>query len=136
MEDVDFVQGPVRCAGVDQLEKDTPEVPERAKPIDRANVAARIWSPVMERLARRLRLNDERFENAAKDAFEAADCFLIKARGHSPEVVDAALAVWPAIWCEYHRGALIKNFQLAIDTAEIALNAAKVFVTHGQAVEG
>jgi hypothetical protein len=98
---------------------------------DHRQIAMHIWPCVMERVARRLRRNDERFKNAAKDTFEAADCFLIKARGRPSEVVEAALIVWPAIWRDYNSRGMMPNLNLAAESAEMALNAAKIFLDHG-----
>ncbi len=126
----------VRRAGVDQLEADAPEVPESAESIRRESVAKRNWPIIFERVCRRLRANDERFKNAAQDAYEAADCFLIKARGQDGDVADFALTIWPKIWQDYVKRGVTHNIQLATDSAEQAFLAAKVFLNHGSAPQG
>jgi hypothetical protein len=96
-----------------------------------------IWPDVLERVANRLRRGDERIETAVKDAWEAADCFLLKARGRSSDVTRAALVIWPAMWRDYaKRGPMIKNFQVSAESAEMALDAAKVFLEHESATQG
>lgn len=103
-----------------------------AEPIGRGIVAERIWPTIVEKVARRLRRNDERFEVAAKDAFEAADCFFVKARGHDDYVASTALIIWPSIWRDYQNRGVMKNTELASESAEQALNAAKAFLSHGE----
>lgn len=121
----------IHRAGVEQLDADTPEENRKDPGLpSRRAVAKRIWPIVAERVCRRLRANDERFKNAAQDAYEAADCFLIKARGHDGDVVDAALTTWPTMWRDYAARGVMQNIQLATESANMALAAAKVFLAH------
>lgn len=124
---------PARCAGVAELDNETP-APFIVVPLPGIReIAAHIWPTTMDRTGGRYRMGDERFTNAAKDAYEAADCFLIKARGHSPEVVNAALVVWPALWNDYaSRGRVITNMQVSAESAAMAMSAAEKYLDHAK----
>jgi hypothetical protein len=124
--------GPARSAGVVEMDKETP-VEDRKDPGLPALriVAERIWPDVMVRVAGRLSRGDERMKIAAKDAWEAADCFRIKARGHPEDVVAAALLIWPVMWRDYAgRGRVIQNVSVSSESAAMALEAAKAFLKH------
>lgn len=97
----------------------------------RQAIVEHIWPCTMERAGGRYRIGDERFANAAKDAQEAADCFLIKARGHPAELVRLALIVWPAIWRDYGgRGRYIVNMSVSSESAAMAMSAAEKYLEH------
>lgn len=100
-------------------------------------VARTIWPCVLERVAQRLYRNDERFATAAEDAHQAADCFMLKVKREPPEIVELALLIWPTIWRDYaKRGRTIPNFQLAAESADMAVNAAKAFLDHSKKNDG
>lgn len=92
---------------------------------DVCSIARVIWPAVLERVAKRLRRNDERFRTAAEDTVEAAQVFRIKAARCDSEQLRLALAIWPAIWRDYNARGLMKNIQLASESAEMAIEASR-----------
>jgi hypothetical protein len=98
----------------------------------REEVAALIWPTILERVARRLRKNDERFKTAAKDANEAAKCFVAEAEGKDPQLVALALAIWPSIWRDYVARGIMRNLELALESVPRAFEAARVFTDGGE----
>jgi DNA-binding CsgD family transcriptional regulator len=125
------VPGPIRVDSVA-----SPYVPESVVP-GLSQIAELIWPYVMERVGGRYTIGDQAFEVAAKNALEAADCFLIKARGHSTELVRLALVVWPALWRNYGaRGRYIKNSSVSIESAALAMSAAEKYLTYDSAPQG
>lgn len=132
--------GPNDAAELEAALKDSPssegiQVVNVASPhIRRAGVdeiAELIWPYTMERVGGRYRIGDEAFEQAAKNALEAAGCFLVKARGHSAELVRLALVIWPALWRDYGtRGRYIVNISVSTESAAMAMSAAEKYLAH------
>jgi hypothetical protein len=110
-----------------------PDQPEDESPLpSREEVATLIWPTILERVARRLRKNDERFKTAAKDAREAARCFIAVAEKEEFRLIEPALAIWPSIWRDYVARGIQRNLELALESAPMAFEAARVFADGGE----
>ncbi len=100
----------------------------------RKAISERIWPYTMERAGNRYKVGDDCFEKAATDAFEAADLFIIEARGHPAELVRLALVIWPTLFHDYGiRGRYITNVAVAEPSAALALSAAEKYLAHDSA---